>query len=75
MVGKLLGLAAISVLLSAMLVMAIYSEQFAEAKTSKQSPKHKFSKWHAGKVCGEELCKGQFFNKIPTKIGKGSPNR
>lgn len=75
MASKILGLVAISVLLSAVIVMAFSSEQYAEAKPSKQSPKHKFSKWYNNKVCGDQLCEGTAVYKVPTKIGKSSPNK
>ncbi len=75
MAGKILGLMAITVLLSGILVIALSSEQNAEAKTAKMSPKHKFSKWSANKVCGDQLCDGTPYYKVPTKIGKSSPNR
>ncbi|MGQ0605611.1 MAG: hypothetical protein ACT4OD_01475 [Candidatus Nitrosotenuis sp.] len=75
MANKILGLVAVTVLLSTILVIAMSSEQFAEAKTSKQSPKHKFSKWYNNKVCGDKLCEGTSVYKVPTKIGKSSPNK
>lgn len=75
MAGKLLGLVAISVLLSTILVMALSADQYAEAKPSSKSPKHKFSKWYNNKVCGEQLCDGQAVYKVPTKIGKSSPHK
>ncbi len=75
MAGKLLGLVAITVLLSTILVMALSSEQYAEAKTSKMSPKHKFSKWAHNKVCGDQLCEGDSYYKTPLKIGKSTPHR
>lgn len=75
MAGKILGLVAISILLSAAIVMALSSAQYAEAKTSKDSPKHKYSKWYNNKVCGDKLCEGSAVYKVPTKIGKSSPNK
>jgi len=75
MAGKILGLVAITVLLSTILVMALSSEQYAEAKPAKLSPKHKFSKWHQNKVCGDQLCEGTPIYKVPSKIGKSSPHR
>lgn len=75
MAGKILGLVAITVLLSSILMLALSSMQDAEAKPSKMSPKHKFSKWYSNKVCGDKLCDGPSYYKVPTKIGKGSPNR
>jgi hypothetical protein len=75
MVHKILGLVAISILLSTILVMALSSEQYADAKPSNKSPKHKFSKWYSNKVCGDQLCKEKPFYKVPTKIGQSSPNR
>ncbi|HXG73199.1 MAG TPA: hypothetical protein VNK44_00070 [Candidatus Nitrosotenuis sp.] len=74
MASKILGLVAITVLLSTILVMALFHDQYAEAKPSSKSPKHKFNKWHSNKVCGDKICE-KFFNKIPTKIGRGSPHR
>lgn len=75
MTAKILGLAAISILLSAIAVMALSSEQYAEAKSVKNSPTHKFSKWYNNKVCGDKLCEGTAVYKVPTKIGKSSPNK
>lgn len=75
MVGKVLCLVAISMLLSAVVVMALSSTHYAEAKTAKESPKHKFSKWYNNKVCGDKLCEGTSVYKVLTKIGKSSPNR
>ena len=75
MAGKILGLMAITVLLSGILIIALSSEQNAEAKPAKMSPKHKYSKWNSNKVCGEELCSGDSYYKVPTKIGRSSPNR
>jgi hypothetical protein len=75
MAGKILGLVAITILLSGVLVLAFSSMQDAEAKPAKMSPKHKYSKWHSNKVCGDRLCDGPSFYKVPTKIGKSSPNR
>lgn len=74
MTGKLLGLVAISILLSTVLIMALSSDQFAEAKTSKQSPKHKYSKW-TKKVCGDELCQENDFMKTKQYIGKSRTPR
>ncbi len=73
MAGKILGLVAITVLLSGILVIALSSDQYAEAKTSKESPKHKFSKW-SKKVCGDQLCKTGTHLKTIKTIGKSSPN-
>ena len=73
MAGKILGLVAISVLLSTILIMALSSDQYAEAKTSKESPKHKFSKW-SKKVCGDQLCKEGTHLKTIKTIGRSSPN-
>jgi hypothetical protein len=75
MAGKILGLVAITILLSGILVLALSSMQDAEAKPAKMSPKHKYSKWYGNKVCGDKLCDGNPFYKVPTKIGKSSPNR
>jgi hypothetical protein len=75
MADKILGLVAISILLSTILVMALFEDQYADAKPAKMSPKHKFSKWYNNKVCGDRLCDGQSVYKVPTKIGKSSPNK
>lgn len=75
MAGKILGLVAISVLLSTMLIMALSSDQDAEAKPSKQSPKHKFSKWAKNKICGDQLCDSTPIYKAKQKIGTGSPHK
>jgi hypothetical protein len=75
MAGKILGLVVITILLSTILVMALSSDQYAEAKPSKKSPKHKFSKWYNNKVCGDQLCDGKAVYKVNTKIGKSSPNK
>ena len=75
MAGKILGLVAISVLLSTILVMAMSSDQYAEAKPSSKSPKHKFSKWYDNKVCGDQLCDERPVYKVPSKIGRSSPHR
>lgn len=73
MAGKILGLLAISVLLSAILVIALSSDQYAEAKPSNMSPSHKYSKWVKNKVCGDHLCDTKPVYKTKQKIGKGSP--
>ncbi|MEM3064842.1 MAG: hypothetical protein QW177_05660 [Candidatus Nitrosotenuis sp.] len=75
MAGKILGLVAMTVLLSTILIMALFHDQYAEAKPSTKSPKHKFSKWHSNKVCGDKLCEAKSFYKVPTKIGRSSPHR
>jgi hypothetical protein len=73
MTGKVLGLVAISVLLTSVLLMGISSEQFADAKTAKESPKHKFSKW-SKKVCGDQLCEEGTHLKTVKRIGKSAPH-
>jgi len=73
MTGKVLGLVAISMLLSAVLVVALASEQTAEAKTSKDSPKHKFSKW-SKKVCGDKMCTEGTHLRTLKRVGNGGPN-
>ncbi len=73
MVTKAVSLVVVTILLSAVIVGAM-SAHDAEAKTSKQSPKHKFSKW-TKKVCGDELCPGTTYSKIVQRIGKSSPHR
>ena len=74
MASKVLGLVAITVLLSAVLVMALSTEQVAEAKTSKESPKHKYSKW-IKKVCGDELCPDKAFSTTKQYVGKSRTPR
>jgi hypothetical protein len=74
MVSKVLGLVAITVLLSAVLVMVLSTEQVAEAKTSKESPKHKYSKW-TKKVCGDEICQDKAFSTTKQYIGKSRTPR
>ncbi len=73
MAGKILGLVAMSILLSSVLIIAFSFDQYAEAKTSKESPKHKFSKW-SKKVCGDQLCKTGTHLKTIKTIGRSSPN-
>ena len=73
MAGKILGLVAISVLLTSILVLGISSDQQADAKTSKESPKHKFSKW-SKKVCGDQLCEEGTHLKTVKRIGKSAPH-
>lgn len=73
MSGRILGLVAISVLLSGILVLAVSSDQVAEAKPSKESPKHKFSKW-SKKVCGDQLCEEGTHLKTVKRIGKSAPH-
>jgi hypothetical protein len=72
MAGKILGLVAISILLSSVLIIAMSSD--AEAKSSgKNSPKHKFSKW-VKKVCGDELCPDDY-SRVKQYIGKSRTPR
>ncbi len=59
MAGKILGLVAITVLLSTILVMSMPSERYAEANQSR----HKYSNWVGNKVCGDELCPGHSYYK------------
>ncbi len=73
MASKLLGLVAITILLSTVLIMAMSSENLAEAKTSKESPKHKFSKW-SKKVCGDQLCTEGTHLKTVKRIGNSGPH-
>ncbi|AJZ75367.1 hypothetical protein [Candidatus Nitrosotenuis cloacae] len=73
MASKVLGLVAITVLLSAVLVMALSTEHVAEAKSSKESPKHKFSKW-SKKVCGDQLCTEGTHLKTVKRIGNSGPH-
>ena len=73
MAAKAVSLAVVTILLSAVIVGAL-SAHDAEAKSAKQSPSHKFSKW-TKKVCGDELCPGTPYSKTKQKIGTSSPNR
>lgn len=73
MASKLLGIVTIIVLLSTVLIMAMSSENLAEAKTSKESPKHKFSKW-SKKVCGDQLCTEGTHLKTVKRIGNSGPH-
>jgi hypothetical protein len=72
--SKILGLVAISVLLSTIVVLALSSEQYAEAKPVKMSPKHKYSKW-TKKVCGDQLCPDESFSRTKQYIGKSKSPR
>lgn len=74
MASNVLGLVAITLLLSAVLIMALSTEQVAEAKTSKESPKHKYSKW-TKKVCGDELCPDKAFSTTKQYLGKSRTPR
>lgn len=69
MVTKILGLVAITILLSAMVVISLSEKHIAEAKSQKMSPKHKFSKW-AKYVCNDELCSGKPYSETKQYIGK-----
>lgn len=69
MSNKILGLLAVSILLSAVLIMTLASAQEAEAKPISKSPVHKFSKW-TSKVCGDELCPEKSFMKTKQQIAK-----
>jgi hypothetical protein len=60
MTSKTLGLVAISVLITSILLMGISSDQFAEAK---KEQRHKISKWMGNTVCGDQLCEGQPYFK------------
>jgi hypothetical protein len=74
MTSNLLGLVAVSVLLTGIILMGVSSDQQAEAKSSKESPKHKFSKW-TKKVCGDELCPDDSFSRVKQYIGKSRTPR
>jgi hypothetical protein len=74
MTSNLLGLVAVSVLLTGIILMGVSSDQQAEAKSSKESPKHKFSKW-TKKVCGDELCHDDSFSRVKQYIGKSRTPR
>ena len=74
MASKAVSLVVVTILLSAVIVGAM-SAHDAEAKTAKQSPVHKYSKWYNNKVCGDKLCEGTAVYKVPSRIGKSSPNR
>lgn len=73
MTRKLLGLVAVSVLLTGVMLMGVSSDQQADAKPSKDSPKHKFSKW-SKKVCGDQLCEEGTHLKTVKRIGKSAPH-
>lgn len=73
MAAKAVSLVVVTILLSAVIVGAM-SAHDAEAKNSKQSPTHKFSKW-IKKVCGDELCPGTPYSKTVQRIGNSSPHR
>ena len=74
MAAKAVSLVVVTILLSAVIVGAMSAHNDAEAKTSKQSPAHKFSKW-TKKVCGDELCPGTAYSKTVQRIGISSPHR
>jgi hypothetical protein len=75
MIRKILGLLAVSILLSSVLVLALSSDQFAEAKSaSKKSPTHKYSKW-TSKVCGDKLCPDKDFTRTKQYLGKSRTPR
>lgn len=69
MVSKILGLVAISVLISSVMVLALSSDQYAEAKPASKSPNNKFSKW-TKVVCGDELCPEKAYMKTKIQVGK-----
>lgn len=73
MAGKILGIVAMSVLLSGVLLIGFSADQPAEAKSAKESPKHKFSKW-SKKVCGDQLCEEGTHLKTVKRIGKSAPH-
>jgi len=68
MVTKLLGLVAITLLLSMVLITTLSENKSAEAKPQKLSPSHSYSKW-TKYVCGDELCKDKNFKSTKQQIG------
>jgi hypothetical protein len=54
-------------------LMGVSSDQQAEAKTSKESPAHKFSKW-SKKVCGDQFCEEGTHLRTVKRIGKSAPH-
>lgn len=75
MSSKVIGLFAAVVLLSAVVVGSLSSDNVAEAKAIKQSPTHKYSKWSKNQVCGDKICEGKSFMTTKTKISISSPTR
>jgi len=69
MASKAVSLVVVTILLSAVIVGAMGVHD-AEAKSIKQSPTHKYSKWYSNKVCGDQLCEGTPVYKVPTKLGR-----
>jgi|OM-RGC.v1.034560352 hypothetical protein len=69
MVTKILGLVAITLLLSTVLIITLSENNLAEAKSQKLSPAHSYSKW-TKYVCGDELCKDKNFKTTKQQIGK-----
>ena len=69
MVPKILGLVAITILLSAVVVMALSENHLAEAKSQKMSPKHKYNRW-IKQVCNDELCAKKGYLETKQYIGK-----
>jgi hypothetical protein len=74
MVARMLGLIAVSILLSAVVVMALSTHQYAEAKPVKMSPTKHFSYWKSG-VCGDKLCMDKNFSRTAQYIGKSKTPR
>jgi hypothetical protein len=75
MASRILGLAAATILISSVFVLALSADQYAEAGSSgKKSPKHKFSKW-TSKVCGVELCKENDYSRTKQYLGKSRTPR
>ncbi|HII03433.1 MAG TPA: hypothetical protein HA350_01455 [Candidatus Nitrosotenuis sp.] len=68
MVAKILGLVAITLLLSTVLIMTLSENNSAEAKSQKLSPAHSYSKW-TKYVCGDELCKDKNYKSTKQQIG------
>lgn len=69
MTSKIIGLATITILLSAVVVMGLSTVQDAEAKPISKSPNNKFSKWTKA-VCGDKLCDDKGFMKTKIQVGK-----
>jgi hypothetical protein len=74
MAAKILGLIAITILLSSVLVLALSSDQVAEAKKAATKVQYKYSKW-SGKVCGDQLCPEKDFTRTKQFIGKSRTPR
>lgn len=74
MVAKIIALAVVTVLLSAVVISALETNPLAEAKPISKSAANRYSKW-VKNVCGDELCPGVAHVKTIQKIANGSPYR